>query len=160
VAKTNNGFKSAAHRAAVFATDPALGRNIASKYGAKVGGGFTKAQLKHGAKQQPDEATGTTPRTKAMKRACPRCGKPTTGRYCPAHNGNHTGWSPNRDRARQAAFRTALIAREDGRCQICGTTQDLRACHIIPLSRGGTYDPTNGRLLCKTHDKATDPYAR
>jgi hypothetical protein len=45
VAKTNNGFKSAAHRAAVFATDPALGRNIASKYGAKVGGGFTKAQI-------------------------------------------------------------------------------------------------------------------
>lgn len=41
-----NAFQSAAHRAAVFATDPALGRAIASKYGAKVGGGFTKAQLR------------------------------------------------------------------------------------------------------------------
>ena len=43
--KSKNAFKSAAHRQAVFATDPALGRAIASKYGAKVGGGFTKAQL-------------------------------------------------------------------------------------------------------------------
>jgi hypothetical protein len=39
------GFKSAAHRRAVFATDPALGFAIADKYGAKIGGGFTKAQL-------------------------------------------------------------------------------------------------------------------
>jgi hypothetical protein len=40
-----NGFKSAAHRAAMFTNQPALAQNIAAKYGAKVGGGFTKAQL-------------------------------------------------------------------------------------------------------------------
>lgn len=40
-----NGFKSVAHRNAVFANEPTLGRTIASKYGAKVGGGFTKAQI-------------------------------------------------------------------------------------------------------------------
>lgn len=45
MAKSAKGFKSVAHRKAVFATDPALGQNIADKYGAKVGGGFTKAQL-------------------------------------------------------------------------------------------------------------------
>lgn len=45
MSKSKNAFKSSAHRAAVFANDPQLGRNIASKYGAKVGGGFTKAQL-------------------------------------------------------------------------------------------------------------------
>lgn len=45
MAKTNKGFKSVAHRDAVFASDPALGFNIADKYGAKVGGGFTKAQI-------------------------------------------------------------------------------------------------------------------
>ena len=39
------GFKSTAHRAAVFTNEPSLGRHIASTYGAKVGGGFTKAQL-------------------------------------------------------------------------------------------------------------------
>lgn len=40
-----NAFHSTAHRAAVFANDPELGRNIASTHGAKVGGGFTKAQI-------------------------------------------------------------------------------------------------------------------
>lgn len=45
MAKTNKGFKSVAHRKAVFEDEPELGRAIASKYGAKVGGGFTKAQL-------------------------------------------------------------------------------------------------------------------
>lgn len=40
-----NGFKSVAHRNAAFANEPAMARAVASKYGAKVGGGFTKAQL-------------------------------------------------------------------------------------------------------------------
>lgn len=95
-----------------------------------------------------------------MKRACPRCGTPTTGRYCPAHAGNHTGWSPTRNRAAQQRFRDELMARANGRCEECGATENLRACHITPLSRGGTYDPSNGRLLCRTHDQMTDRYAR
>ena len=40
-----HGFKSAAHRRAVFAENPELGQAIARKYGAKVGGGFSKAQI-------------------------------------------------------------------------------------------------------------------
>lgn len=39
------GFKSAAHRAAAFRNEPQLARAIASKYGGKVGGGFTQAQM-------------------------------------------------------------------------------------------------------------------
>lgn len=39
------GFKSVAHHKAVFAENPQLGKNIAHKYGAKVGGGFTQAQI-------------------------------------------------------------------------------------------------------------------
>lgn len=40
-------------------------------------------------------------------------------------------------------------------------TTDLRACHIRkPVSQGGSYDPADCLLLCATHDKATDPYAR
>lgn len=46
MAKNPNGFRSVAHRRAVFATNPELGRNIARKHGAKVGGGFSQAQLK------------------------------------------------------------------------------------------------------------------
>jgi hypothetical protein len=45
MAKSSKGFRSVAHRQAVFASDPALGFNIADKHGAKVGGGFTKAQI-------------------------------------------------------------------------------------------------------------------
>lgn len=40
------GFKSASHRAAAFANEPTMARAVASTYGAKVGGGFTKAQIK------------------------------------------------------------------------------------------------------------------
>jgi hypothetical protein len=45
MAKSSKGFKSVAHRNAVFATNPQLGQNIAAKYGAKIGGGFTKQQI-------------------------------------------------------------------------------------------------------------------
>jgi hypothetical protein len=45
MAKSSKGFKSVAHRKAVFATDPELGQAIADKHGAKVGGGFSKKQL-------------------------------------------------------------------------------------------------------------------
>lgn len=61
--KSPNAFRSVAHRKAVFTNDPELGRAIASKYGAKAGGGFTKAQLARrrsaagrGEKYQPDES--------------------------------------------------------------------------------------------------------
>lgn len=62
MAKSSKGFKSVAHRKAVFTNEPALGRAIASKYGAKVGGGFTKAQISRrrsaagrGEKYQPED---------------------------------------------------------------------------------------------------------
>ena len=51
--KSKNAFRSVAHRKAVFANDPKLGKAIADKYGAKVGGGFTQAQL-----QRRREAAG------------------------------------------------------------------------------------------------------
>jgi hypothetical protein len=45
MAAKKHGFTSAAHRRAVFAENPTLGHNIAKKYGAKVGGGYTKNQI-------------------------------------------------------------------------------------------------------------------
>jgi hypothetical protein len=45
-AKTSKGFKSVAHRQAMWINEPHTARAISSKYGAKVGGGFTQAQLK------------------------------------------------------------------------------------------------------------------
>lgn len=38
-------FTSKAQRKAVYATNPTVGDAIAHKHGAKVGGGFTKAQI-------------------------------------------------------------------------------------------------------------------
>jgi len=49
-------------------------------------------------------------------------------------------------------------ARDGYRCA-CGSTTDLRACHIVPLHQGGSYDPSNGVTRCKTCDKTTDRYA-
>lgn len=103
-----------------------------------------------------------------MRKACTRCGKPTTqGNRCEAHSGNHTGWSPNRDRVAQHNFRIMLQARAGNQCehttptgQRCTTTTDLRACHLTPISEGGGYGMADGVLLCRMHDKQTDPYAR
>lgn len=38
-------FKSVAQRKAMFANEPATARNVATTVGAKVGGGFTQAQI-------------------------------------------------------------------------------------------------------------------
>ena len=63
--------------------------------------------------------------------------------FCPKHQRDkQPSWSGDRD------------------CARCQATTDLRACHITPLARGGGYDPDDARLLCRKHDKATDPYAR
>jgi hypothetical protein len=52
----------------------------------------------------------------------------------------------------------AIIYRDKGICQICGidisgvwTTEDERQFdHVVPLKLGGSNDPTNFQLLCKT----------
>lgn len=39
---------------------------------------------------------------------------------------------------------------------MCGATQELRACHIVPLYQGGSYDLSNGVTLCAKHDAQTE----
>jgi hypothetical protein len=77
--------------------------------------------------------------------------------YPPRPTGPHTGWTPQRDRAAQARFRDALIRRANGRCEYpgCTSSTDLQAHH----DHAG-YDPSCGRLLCRTHHRQVDPYAR
>jgi hypothetical protein len=62
----------------------------------------------------------------------------------------------------QKRFRRALVAARGGvvACDVCGSTTDVRACHVVAVSAGGSYDASNGRLLCGPHDRATDRYAR
>lgn len=77
-----------------------------------------------------------------------------------------TGWSPNRDSAKQARFRKAVLARDGHRCvrfvrgRRCTETTNLRAAHLKPLAEGGSYHPDNGATLCAKHDCESDPYAR
>jgi 5-methylcytosine-specific restriction endonuclease McrA len=97
--------------------------------------------------------------------ACRTCGTPSDQRRCPRHRTapprNPTGGrSPGRDRTQQARFRQAILTRDGYACQDCGATQDLRACHIVPLADGGSNDVSNGICRCASCDKATDPYAR
>lgn len=43
----------------------------------------------------------------------------------------------------------ALIERDGKQCGGCGTTERLNIDHIMPVSRGGTNDLDNLRLLCR-----------
>lgn len=60
-------------------------------------------------------------------------------------------WSPTRDRATQRRFRQMLIRRDGEHCTMCPATTDLQAHHT---------SPTDGMLLCRTHHRLVDPYAR
>lgn len=45
------------------------------------------------------------------------------------------------------------VAKRDGEfCQKCGTTEDLTLDHIEALSRGGSNDVSNLRILCRSHN--------
>ncbi len=76
------------------------------------------------------------------------------------HPISHTGWTPNRDRTAQARFRAAVLERDRYRCIDCGSPENLRACHTVPLAEGGGYHPDQGVTRCANCDRATDPYAR
>jgi 5-methylcytosine-specific restriction endonuclease McrA len=99
-----------------------------------------------------------------MKRACLTCGQPSNQARCPTHRGTGAGIgtgtrNPDRDLNAHKRFARKVKQRDGYMCVRCGSTTDLRACHITPLHQGGSYDPANGITLCKTHDKQTDPYA-
>lgn len=91
-----------------------------------------------------------------MLRACATCGRPSPTIRCALHGGS----GRTRDRATQARFRRLVLERDGHACTDCGATHDLRACHIIPLHRGGSDDPSNGVTRCGSCDRATDPHAR
>ena len=78
--------------------------------------------------------------------------------YPPRREGPHTGWSPGRDRAKQAKFRAALIARSGGYCERCGASPGsgpMQAHHTQP-----GYTPDCGLLLCRPCHRLEDPHAR
>lgn len=92
---------------------------------------------------------------------CPRCaGRYPSGRGCPnCSRPSNVPWS-DRNTADQNRFRRQVLNRDGHQCVICGGTRDLRAAHIVPYHQGGSFDPANGRTLCKRHDRETDQWAR
>ena len=44
--------------------------------------------------------------------------------------------------------RTLVYERDRGKCQQCGTNQDIQFDHIIPVAWGGSSEPKNLELLC------------
>ena len=47
------------------------------------------------------------------------------------------------------ATKHIVYARDNGRCVICKSTQDLEYDHIWPYSKGGDREPNNIQLLCR-----------
>lgn len=43
-----------------------------------------------------------------------------------------------------------IFARDNHRCQLCGSTKDLTVDHRLPLSRGGNNQPANFQTLCRS----------
>jgi len=63
---------------------------------------------------------------------------------------------PNKEpsnRAKRKPLRSseiiAAMAKSDGKCVACKTTEDLQVDHIMPVSRGGTNDIDNLQMLCR-----------
>ena len=98
-----------------------------------------------------------------MPRAPSKCGREGcetrgTGRYCPAHkSGWNSGSAPRTSTAGHKAWRTAVLARDKGACQIRGprcTGRATIADHIVNMAAGGAeYDVDNGQAVCATCHK-------
>ena len=46
----------------------------------------------------------------------------------------------------------ALVTRDGEKCALCGSLYDLTIDHVLPLSKGGTNDLDNLRILCRFHN--------
>lgn len=86
-----------------------------------------------------------------IARPCLDCGALTyNGRRCPscarACNRRRNN-DPKRAAYRAPGYRAMILS---GRCAKCGSGQDLTRDHIIPLVKGGTNDPSNIRIVCRS----------
>jgi len=46
--------------------------------------------------------------------------------------------------------RKALLRAADGQCEFCGSDEGVQVDHIVPVAHGGTAEPENGMVLCRT----------
>jgi HNH endonuclease len=50
------------------------------------------------------------------------------------------------------AVRATVLARDGHSCVVCFAGDDLHIDHIVPVVAGGTDDPANLQVLCRTHN--------
>ena len=59
------------------------------------------------------------------------------------------------ENTRKRRRRRQIVLERDGhRCVDCGSTEDLKMDHVVPLSRGGTHRIANRQTLCAGCDAA------
>lgn len=55
--------------------------------------------------------------------------------------------------AKVTKHRQAVITRDGGRCKVCGTKVNLVIDHVVPISKGGSFEMDNMQLLCAKHNR-------
>ncbi|MYS58704.1 MULTISPECIES: HNH endonuclease [Streptomycetaceae] len=53
-----------------------------------------------------------------------------------------------------------ILVRDRFRCQFCGSPRKLEVDHIIPVSRGGSWEPDNLWTLCQSCHKRKSHHDR
>lgn len=51
------------------------------------------------------------------------------------------------------ATKQEVLARDQGKCRQCGTTENIEFDHVIPVSKGGPSTTENLQLLCRSHNR-------
>ena len=88
------------------------------------------------------------------------------GKACWSHRSNRPqGFNPRKQLARLCDYRRwrkAVLARDEGRCVICGSDYHLEVDHILPVVQHPELilDISNGRTLCRTCHKGTESYGK
>lgn len=69
-------------------------------------------------------------------------------------SGTETREEPWASRHVSAALRSEIMARDSFACVSCKATEKLEIDHIQPISKGGTGDPDNLQVLCRSCNRA------
>ena len=71
-----------------------------------------------------------------------------SGPHHPAYKKDRSAMTPRRSAAFGDLARQVIFHACGGRCASCGNTDTFEFDHIVPVSEGGSGDPSNGQLLC------------
>jgi len=98
-----------------------------------------------------------------MLRPCIKCGKVGKAARCAECLDSNARDRPSAtERGYGASWRrlSRKLREQQPWCSQCGTPSDLTVDHIIPLSKGGTNDLANLRVLCRpcNSSRRSQPY--